>query len=190
MTNPKSRYWCFTLNNYTDDEYNRILNETRFDYVIIGKEVGDLGTPHLQGYVRFPNAVRLATLKKIMPRAHLEIAKGNAESNITYCSKEGNFEERGERPSFSKHLEGMLYMVDTIMEQYNALEDYEGSDYDRDYNYQKDIINDLGLELLDLKIEFEGIDLDTIPEADDSFICDEDEPALKRPCVEECMSDS
>jgi len=40
----------FTLNNYTDDEYNNLLNHKEFKYVIIGKEIGEKGTPHLQRY--------------------------------------------------------------------------------------------------------------------------------------------
>lgn len=94
----RSRSWCGTWNNYTAIDYESLLNDDRFSYVIIGKEIGESGTPHLQFYVRFENAVRFNTLKKYYPKVHFEIAKGNAAQNIAYCSKDGAWEEKGERP--------------------------------------------------------------------------------------------
>lgn len=49
--------WCFTLNNYTDDEHDDFLvwATTECAYAIIGREEGDEETPHLQGYFRLPS---------------------------------------------------------------------------------------------------------------------------------------
>ena len=88
------RNWCFTLNNYTDEEYENLL-KCDYGYIIIGKEKGKEGTPHLQGYVQLEKKQRLPALKKINPRAHWEAAKGSPEDNKKYCSKDGDFEERG-----------------------------------------------------------------------------------------------
>lgn len=66
---------------------------------IVGKEVGESGTPHLQGYAMFANPVRFSHLKSSWPRAHLERAKGNAKQNYVYCSKDGDFESHGFTPS-------------------------------------------------------------------------------------------
>lgn len=90
--NLQSRKWCFTLNNYTDDEY-RILLEwcaTKIHY-IIGKEIGENGTPHLQGFVESKGGIRFDTLKNLNDRVHWEKAKGNKKQNFIYCSKENNF---------------------------------------------------------------------------------------------------
>ncbi|MDB4369183.1 hypothetical protein N9Z56_01270 [bacterium] len=98
----KSRTWCFTLNNYTESDLT-YLNEKAVTvrYMIVGKEVGDAGTPHLQGYVSFKNAVRMVSVKLVVGlRAHVEIAKGTLEQNVKYCSKEGDYKEWGERPMF------------------------------------------------------------------------------------------
>ncbi len=87
---PRARRWCLTLNNYIDDDYHTALQLGEFR--IVGKEVSDTGTHHLQGYIEFKNPVSLGTLKKRLPRAHFEKAKGNRKSNYKYCSKEGKYE--------------------------------------------------------------------------------------------------
>lgn len=67
--------WVFTINNYTETEYERVkLWDVK--RLAMGKEVApETGTPHLQGYVTFPRAMRLAALKKLAPTAHWEVAK-------------------------------------------------------------------------------------------------------------------
>ncbi len=93
-TKPDSRVRrvCFTLNNYTDDEVVTLSHyfEEHGKY-IIGKEVGEEGTPHLQGYVEFKGQKRFSTLKKLNQRIHWEKARGNRDQNIRYCSKENNY---------------------------------------------------------------------------------------------------
>ncbi len=97
----RSRAWCFTLNNYTVAEGLRICeDETRFTYMVIGKEVGNNGTPHLQGYVYFKSAKTMTAIKRLFgDRLHLEVAKGNSQQNFEYCSKGGDFQEIGVRPA-------------------------------------------------------------------------------------------
>lgn len=98
--NPKNRKWCFTINNYTEEELNHIKEGDEYRYVIIGKEVGEGGTPHLQGFIVFNNHRRLNSVKSVVgARAHLEIARGSVEQNVRYCSKEGDYLESGERPA-------------------------------------------------------------------------------------------
>lgn len=82
--------WCFTLNNWTDEEYSSIVPifEATCRMFIIGSEVGDGGTPHLQGYCEFKSKRRPKTL--MCDRIHWEKAKGNKLQNIAYCSKEQN----------------------------------------------------------------------------------------------------
>jgi len=101
MEHKRSRGWCFTINNYTDDEYEAVtLWEA--SYLVVGKEVGDNLTPHLQGYVYYDNARTFASVKKLNPRMHLEPAKGDAKQNETYCSKSGVVFEKGTRPQTPK----------------------------------------------------------------------------------------
>lgn len=89
----KSRKFCFTLNNWTDLEYGTI-NQTLLPmckHWIIGKEIGEQKTPHLQGYLEFKNPRSFNTIKKICGRIHIERAKGSLKDNYIYCSKEGDF---------------------------------------------------------------------------------------------------
>lgn len=91
--------WCFTLNNWSKEEYKRlcIVCTKMCRYWIIGKEIGDQGTPHLQGYIELKSKKRLDTIKKqFNERAHWERAKGTRMQNKKYCMKEGDWEDRGE----------------------------------------------------------------------------------------------
>lgn len=97
----RARSICFTLNNYTEDEYNSIKTycEQNARYAIVGKEVGASGTPHLQGYVNFANPRSFTAIKRgLGNRVHLERARGSASQNKEYCSKDGDFWETGECP--------------------------------------------------------------------------------------------
>lgn len=96
----QSRRWCFTINNPTDEDCSGVLAlVSRSTYLICGDEVGDSGTPHLQGYVVFPTAWRFKKLAKALPRARLAAARGTSEENRVYCSKSGKFEEYGQCPT-------------------------------------------------------------------------------------------
>lgn len=89
---PLGKYWCFTLNNWTKEELDHIINkckkcDTKY---VIGEEVGDSGTPHLQGFIEAPNRIRPKE-KFGNDRIHWERCKGDKNSNIKYCSKDGKF---------------------------------------------------------------------------------------------------
>lgn len=101
MQRLRSRMWCFTLNNYTEDDLERLssLKSTQVDYIIYGKEVGESGTPHLQGFVCFPSQKRLSLrqVKAIVGESHCSIPRLVTES-IDYCKKDGDYTEFGTRP--------------------------------------------------------------------------------------------
>lgn len=96
----RSRAWAFTVNNYSEEDQQQV-EALDTQYLVYGKEKGEEGTPHLQGYAYFKTQRTLTSLKKKLPRAHLEVAKGSAEQNRVYCTKEGEFVERGDQPYVS-----------------------------------------------------------------------------------------
>lgn len=93
----RSRNFVFTLNNYTAEE-EEAVKVWECVYLIFGKEVGESGTPHLQGYVSFEHQRTLQALKKLSLRAHWEIARGTPKQASEYCEKDGIVFEKGTRP--------------------------------------------------------------------------------------------
>lgn len=91
--------WTFTLNNYTDDDlmkYSAWVPD-KCSYVAYSKEVGEEGTPHLQGYASVTKKNQaLSFMKKLCPRAHWEVMMGTFEHNEKYCSKQSELIEFGE----------------------------------------------------------------------------------------------
>jgi len=91
----QSKRWCFTFNNHTENEcYKngdvfRVLKE-KCILAIVGEEIGESGTPHLQGYIETLSRVRPISAFKLCKNIHWEIAKGNRKENENYCSKDGN----------------------------------------------------------------------------------------------------
>ncbi len=86
-----ARAWAITINNYTLDDKNAFKSFKLRNTLcgIAGLELGAQSqTPHIQGYLRFKTPTRGSTLHKLLPRAHLEPAKGSPQANFDYCTKE------------------------------------------------------------------------------------------------------
>lgn len=92
---------CFTINNYTDEHVDKCLN---MDCVAIVayKEVGESGTPHIQGAMIVKYGKSFSAFQKMLGgKAHVETMKGSWADSIAYCSKDGeeirmdDFEEPG-----------------------------------------------------------------------------------------------
>lgn len=90
----KTKYVCFTYNNYTELDVSRIRalaegESPAATYLICAKEVSESGTPHLQGYIEFVNRKTLRQLKTLIGAgAHLESRKGTSTEASEYCTKE------------------------------------------------------------------------------------------------------
>lgn len=99
MTNERSRGYCFTINNpngWDDADIENLKKQS--SYGVVGKEIGEEGTSHYQGYVRFQNPKTFSQIKKIISRAHIEKQKGTCCQAADYCKKDGHFEEWGDPP--------------------------------------------------------------------------------------------
>lgn len=110
---PKSRRWVFTLNNYVPEDLSQI-SSWEATYLVYGKEVGDSGTPHLQGFVIFGKPRTLFSLKNLHGRCHWEVARGTSEQAAKYCKKDGDFIELGVFPSSQGRRNDIHTAIETL----------------------------------------------------------------------------
>jgi len=88
--------FCFTLNNYTNDDVDQVKAfQDKCRYLVIGYETGAQDTPHLQGYAQLTKKISFGKLKKLFPRMHIEATKGTPEQASAYCMKDGLFDSFG-----------------------------------------------------------------------------------------------
>lgn len=92
----KFRPYVYTLNNYTEQEEKEVQSLPA-TYHVYGRETGESGTPHLQGFIYFPNKRSFEAVKKLIPRAHWEVARDLGRA-ISYSKKDGNVWESGVPP--------------------------------------------------------------------------------------------
>lgn len=87
-----ARHWCLTWNNYPDNWLEE-FQSSKISKFVLGREVGEQGTRHIQGYICFVKKCRpleVIQLKEI----HWEKCR-NIDAAISYCQKDGDFELRG-----------------------------------------------------------------------------------------------
>jgi len=101
-----TRGWCFTIFECSNENLD-ILRNLDCVYLIAGDEVApSTGRVHWQCYAYFSCVKRFGTIKKLLPEgSHIEPAKGNAEQNRRYCSKEKILLEKGELPKQGKRTD-------------------------------------------------------------------------------------
>nr|QNJ57236.1 replication protein [Cressdnaviricota sp.] len=88
---PLATRWCFTINNPAFDLPFVDVHQ-RISFLIYQKEVGENGTPHIQGYLETSGPrMRRSWLVSNVPwlaGAHIDVARGTAQQNIIYCTKD------------------------------------------------------------------------------------------------------
>ena len=123
-------------------------------YMIYGREIGEEGTPHLQGYIAFVSQKTFSAVKSIHPRAHWEVAKGDAESNREYCSKENDYIEVGLMPVSQKRKgesEAERWKSARVSAEEGRLEEIPDDIYIRYYRTLKEIKKDHMVKPSDLE---------------------------------------
>ena len=119
----RKRGWCWTLNNYTEEEVRKLKKLSTLSTVeklIFGKEVGkECGTPHLQGYIYWSYGKTFEDMKRINPRLHLEAAVGGYMSQTIYCTKDDTFVQKGMDKYIKAIKEEEEYMSDKIIKKWD-----------------------------------------------------------------------
>lgn len=105
MARVRSNRVCFTLNNYEISDIDIIEQYAKQDivkYLVVGQEIGENGTPHLQGFVHIEKDRKACGINfwkkelQFSQPAHYENARGSDEQNKNYCVKDGPYFEKGE----------------------------------------------------------------------------------------------
>lgn len=116
-----AKRWIFTWNNYPNNWFDLIgpssANSSKISEFIYGQEVGESGTPHIQGYFEVDEKIRPTSLKWPV-QIHFEKCLGTRADNIKYCSKDGKFQaSRGCQPPRK------LKIIETLKPWQQRLED-------------------------------------------------------------------
>lgn len=86
------RNFVFTLNNWTQEEWDYLTTSfaPTVKWLVIGKEIGENGTPHLQGACVIGKQIAFSTLKTLpgFCRAHMEPMFGKPIDSLNYCTKQ------------------------------------------------------------------------------------------------------
>ncbi|MDB4302203.1 hypothetical protein N9924_01410 [bacterium] len=120
MPTKQAKHWCWTLNNYTTDEEDHIKQLGQqfpepIQYLVYGRETGEEGTHHLQGFISFKNKIGFKRAKGLIcDRAHFESAKGTPKQAANYCTKDGDFEEWGQVPYGQGHRSDLKQVIEKL----------------------------------------------------------------------------
>lgn len=90
MPTKQARRYCFTLNNYVDNDVASLESffESHCKYLVYGKEVGESLTPHLQGFFTLNNKQSLKGLQNVLGMSfHFEPAVADSHRCSNYCKK-------------------------------------------------------------------------------------------------------
>ncbi len=115
------RNWVFTWNNYTTKNINDLEKLKKCLY-LFQPEIGENGTPHLQGCLLFSNRKSFSQIKQMFPEPHFEPMKYKQKA-LEYCMK-------------SETKAGARY---TNIQQYKEI--YDTLEHNTPYEWQQNIIN-------------------------------------------------
>lgn len=128
----RKRAWFITINNPNEDDLltsTKLVNKS--EYGLIGDETAPTtGTHHIHVYIRLKDAVSFASLKKQLPRADIQPAKGTDKDCKNYCSKDkvlvevGVPSQQGKRSDLQKVTELIKDdpRMSSIIEQVGSLQ--------------------------------------------------------------------
>ncbi len=108
---PRNKNHCFTLNNYTDQDIEDIekFHTNYCQYMTYSKEVGESGTPHLQGWFILKRESSMKSIKSVgLFKAHLEVMRGSPLENEDYINKQNTATVLGSQNIIVPNLEAVM----------------------------------------------------------------------------------
>lgn len=106
MEASRFRNYCFTWNNFDGDAELQV-QALSYRYLVYGREVGESGTPHLQGFISFVHPRCVSGVRKALKGAHVEVARAPGEA-AAYCKKGAQPKSEWE----AEQADGPTYGVD------------------------------------------------------------------------------
>lgn len=99
----QSTRWCFTINAPASGAAVPFpdplpADEDIWVYLVQGKETGETGRRHIQGFGVLKIKKTLTAVKRIHATAHWEVARGTSLQAAEYCKEDGDFIEFGVPP--------------------------------------------------------------------------------------------
>lgn len=140
--NSRSQFWVFTRNNYTEVDLallSTLVSEKKATYLGFGKEVGERGTRHLQGYIEFPTRLRFTQVKALLPGCWLDTRRGTAQQADEYCQKEGDYISYGTRSQPQQGRRKDLERVATLVKEGASLKRIAAEEPEAFIKYHKGI---------------------------------------------------
>lgn len=132
--NKRYRDWVFTLNNYQEEDINRI-QQIESSYQIIGKEIAPTtGTPHLQGYIYLENAKTKQAVIKLFKQQNISnevyvaprYRKSTPEQASQYCKKDKQLQDIYEQGQIPDHTnQGQRNDIQQLKEDIKSGQTYE-----------------------------------------------------------------
>lgn len=107
----------FTLNNYTEDQEQvlaaLVSGNMNYQYLVYGKETGESGTPHLQGWFFLKKKKVGRMVLKELPSGIAIMTTNHIQKSIDYCKKDGKWFEWGTQPNQGQRtdLEEMRQLI-------------------------------------------------------------------------------
>lgn len=93
------KHWCGTVNNYCEEDESMLLSlvDTGVaSYIVVGREVGDSGTPHLQVFVQLVKQTRGTAVSKLTRTlGYWQLMYSTSIAASEYCKKDKSFREAG-----------------------------------------------------------------------------------------------
>lgn len=144
MPGIQAKDFCFTLNNYTEEDVYRLerLNgDDSLCYLICGREQAESGTPHLQGFVQLERKKTIAGVKTYLGsnRLHVEIRRGTPEQAAEYCKKENNYFEFGTIRTHGQGHRSDLARIKEDLDRGMSISDIAGNHFETFIKYSKGI---------------------------------------------------
>ena len=141
-SNSRGTRWFITMNNYNEEVINKIRSQVFKDickYYILGfEEAPTTNTKHFHLYIRLKQKMYRNSLKKLLPNCVIEIAKGGEQSCFEYCSKEGKFEEFGQR---LKYIDEWISKKQKLLQMLDDLMKLQWQDFEAKYTHEAFTLN-------------------------------------------------